>query len=287
MLKELLNFLLHYKILNLFVRLIISHTDNYSNVNKLKRETKIIVSMSAEEEDFGNLKYTLFSVFNQKIAPDNVVLWISDKYELSDLPYSVTRYIKNGLDVRFVNDIGTFTKILYALKEFEDCIIVTADENIYYPKNWLAKLYLSYISCPNDIHAHSVADVMCKGDKLDSVTKWKKFAGMEKAGYNYFPLETGGVLYPPNCFIREISREDIYRKKLKTSWDIWSWIIALMSDRKIRLVKSHIKNFTTVNIFKSLKKYNHYTGRTNITDKQLTQLFEYYGNNISSKLTKK
>ena len=287
MLKELLNFLLHYRIFNPFMRLILSHSTNYCDVNKLKRETKIVVSISADDDDFDNLEYSLFSIFNQKVAPDSVVLWISDEYELSDLPYSVTQFIKNGLDVRFVKDKGSFTKILYALQEFNDCIVVAADENICYPKNWLAKLYLSYISSPNDIHAHSVAVVTETSGKITPVKNWKKFAAIEQASYDYFPFEAGGVLYPPNCFIREISREDIYSRKLNTSWEIWSWAISLVSGRRIRLVKSHINNFPTTNIIKSFKKYNKYANNTKKTDKQLKQLFEYYGNNISGKLAKK
>lgn len=287
MFKEFLNFMLRYRIFNFILRVILSYTVNYHCVNQLKRETKLVVSISAGEDDFDKLEYTLYSVFNQQVVPDHVVLWVSDEYELTDLPYSVTKFIKNGLDVHFVKDIGSFTKILYALKEFNDCIVVTADENIFYPKDWLSKLYLSYISCPDDIQAHSVALVTEDNGKIASVKSWKKFAGMEGASYKYFPLETGGVLYPPNCFIREVSREDIYDKKLNASWDLWSWGIAVVSGRKTRLVKSHIKSFATVNIIKSFNKYKKYAFNTKKTDKLLNRIFEYYGSNMSSKLLQK
>ena len=285
--KDFLNFILHYKIYNHLIRIILSHSTNYKDVNKLKRDTKIVVSLSAEEDDFDNLEYTLFSIFNQSIPPDNVLLWVSDEYELSDLPYSVTQFIKNGLDVRFVKYAGSFTKVLYSLKEFKDSIVVIADENIIYPKNWLAKLYVSYVSNPNDIHAHTVACVTEDKERIGSVKTWKKFAGMEKADYNYFPFESGGILYPPGCFIREIFRDDIYSKKVNTSWEIWSWVIALVSGRKIRLVNGHIKRFSSVNIIKTFMKYNKFTGNIKTTDKQLTQLLDYYGNNIFRKFLKK
>ena len=55
----------------------------------------------------------------------------------------ITQFIKNGLEIRFVKDIGSYTKAIYAFKEFSESIIVTADDDIFYPKDWLKKLYLS------------------------------------------------------------------------------------------------------------------------------------------------
>ena len=287
MLKNLLKFICRYRMYSPFLRLILPFITYVPDINRLKRETKIVVSLSAEEESFDNLEYTLYSIFNQKVKPDNILLWISNEYELSDLPYSVTKFVKNGLDIRFVEDKASYTKIIYALNEFKDSIIVTADENIYYPKNWLGKLYLSYISNPNDIHVHSAVKISEKQDKKTPICEWNKFAYTEKASYKYFPVQTGGVLYPPNCFSREVSREDIYKKKINTSWDIWSWIMALLSDRKIRIVKNHFGKFVSTDLIMSFKKYNSFVKQQKTANEQLAQLFGLYGNNISRKLNQK
>lgn len=287
MFKNFLKFISLYKIYNPFVRLILPFISSVPYINQLKRDTEIVVSLSAEEENFDTLEYTLYSIFNQKIKPDNVVLWISNKYELTDLPYSVTKYVKNGLDIRFVDDKKSFTKIIYALKEFRNCIIVTADENIYYPKQWLSKLYLSYISSPKDIHVHSARIVAENNLKPAPQRVWKNPAKAEKADFVYFPVSTGGVLYPPECFVREVAREDIYGKKVNTSWEIWSWVMALVSDRKIRLVKNHINRFAVVDGLSAFKTYTNRVKNRPHADEELAKLFEYYGNNLTRKIAQK
>ena len=287
MFKNLLGFIYRYRVYNPLMRIVLPFIAYVPDVNQLKRETKIVVSLSAEEESFDNLEYTLYSIFNQKVKPDNILLWVSNEYELSDLPYSVTKFVKSGLDIRFVEYKASYTKIIYALNEFKDCIIVTADENIYYPKNWLGKLYLSYISNPNDIHVHSAVKISEKQDKTTPVCEWNKFVNTEKASYKYFPVQTGGVLYPPNCFTREVSREDVYKKKINTTWDIWSWVMVLLSDRKIRIVKNHISKFVSTNIILSFKKYNDIIKKQKTSNEELVKLFGLYGNNISRKLNQK
>ena len=282
MLDNFLNFIYHYKIFNPIMRIILPHISQISYLNQFKREKNIVVSISAEEESFDNLEYTLYSVFNQRVLPDNVILWISDEYELSDLPYTVTKFIKYGLDVRFVKNLDSYTKITYALKEYKNSVIVTADENIYYPKSWLSKLYLSYISNPNCIHVHTARGVTLKSGRAVPDIEWTKYISTENASYKYFPETTGGILYPPGCFIKDVLREDIYKNKVNTSWEVWSWVMSLVSGRKICIVKNHINRFSTTNIRSSFRKYKNIINQQKMIDAELAKLFSYYGNNIKA-----
>jgi hypothetical protein len=104
-----------------------------------------------------------------------------DEYELAKLPYGITKYIKNGLEIRFVRDIGSYTKVIYALKEFEKSIVVTADDDIIYPKDWLKKLYLSYAANPEDIQVHRAHRVRIENKNIMPYETWSKHAEEESA----------------------------------------------------------------------------------------------------------
>ena len=287
MLKNFFGFLFHYKFLNPILRLIMLSSYYIPELNKIKRGVQIVVSLSSDEDNFDNLECTLYSLFNQKVMPDKVVLWLSNEYELSELPYSITKYVKSGLDIRFVEWKGSYTKIIYALKEFKSSIIVTADDNIYYPKNWLLKLYHSYISHPQDIHVHNISKVKFDNNEFGSFRKWEKFVNTEKTSFLNFPIYSGGVLYPPNCFVNDILREDIYKNKVNTIWEVWSWVMSVVSDRKVRQVKNHINRFAVSGLAESFKKYNINLNQSEQKDEQLKQLLVYYGNNIYKKLEEK
>lgn len=267
---------------NPFIGLQIRSLGNFSGVNNCKRETPIIVSLTSYEERFNDLPITLYSLLNQDIKPDRIILWLNEEdFDLTNLPYEITQFIKNGLEIRFVKDIRSYTKAIYAFKEFGDSIIVTADDDIYYPSDWLKKLYLSYVSNPEDIHAHRVHRINLN----EPYEKWNKHVKEESARYDNFLTGVGGVLYPPKCFTKEVLREDIFLKNAPTADDIWFWIMALVHGRKIRVVKNHIRTLICTNIFRQLFEKTLYSkNRTGGNDIQLQNLMKFYEQNIRSKL---
>lgn len=258
----------------------LSITDgDYAGVNEIKRETPIIVSITSDEDNFSSLELSLYSLLNQTVKPDRLILWLSDdEYDLTYLPYSITRYIKNGLEIKFVKDIGSYTNPIYPLEQFYNSINVIANDSVYYNKNWLMKLYHSYIASPKDIQTHNAHQV----DLSLPFSKWKKNINEENAEYNYYPSSLSGVLYPPKCFSKEVFRDDIFVKNNITNPDVWLWVMGILSNRKIRIVKNHNKRITSTNIFKYIfedknKKYSQ-------IDTQISKLMEFYGQNILPKL---
>ena len=254
---------------------------NSSGVNLNSREVPIVVSISYDNKDeiFDDLELSLYSLLNQTVCPDKIILWLSDKYKLTDLPYEITRYIKNGLEIKFCDNLNPYTKLLKAIKDNKNSIIVTAETNIFYPKNWLAKLYHSYISNPQDVHANRVHKLDIIDNNITPFKNWEQYYKKEQANYNYFPDNTGGILFPPKCFVSDIFRKDLYDKYVPDNYDIWVWLMSVISGRKIRLVKSHIKRFIVLDFLNRLKKTLEY----NDIDNRISELMKYYGQNVTQK----
>lgn len=290
MFKQILNTKFHLRFkFNPLLRFQAERLGDNICVNQIKRDTPLIVSITSYEERFSDLVLSLYSIFNQSVKPDRVILWLSDKIpDLTYLPYEITKYIKNGLEIKFVKDINSYTKIIYALKNFPNAVIVTADDDVYYHADWLKKLYYSYISHPKDIQVHRAHRIKMSGQKIAPYDTWTRHVNEEDARYTNFLTGVGGVLYPPSCFTKEVLREDIFLKNSPYADDVWLWVMALLSGRKIRVVKNHIKTLTCTNIFrqiglsreKTLYSYN----RCGINDVQLNNLIKYYKQNIMSKL---
>lgn len=286
MVKNLLNCKFHLRfVLNPLIRYKADNLGSISGVNQIKREVPVVVSLTSYEERFDDLVISLYSLLNQTIKPDRIILWLSDEFEgVNDLPYEITRFIKNGLEIRFVKDIKSYTKAVYAFKEFPNAIVVTADDDIYYPKNWLEKLYHSYITHPQDIQVHRAHRVKLKEGVIAPYESWDKHIEEESARYDNFLTGVGGVLYPPDCFSKEVLREDIFLKEAPTADDIWFWVMALINNRKIRVVKNHIRTLACTNIFYQLgifKRKNLYSiNRIGENDRQLKNLMKFYGQNI-------
>ena len=271
-------------IFNPLVRYNISILGDISGINEIRRENPIIVSLTSSEENFENLEYTIYSLMRQIIKPDRIILWVSDEYDLSDLPYNITRFVKNGLEINRVKDLKSYTKTIYPLQQYKNAIVVTADETVYYPKDWLLKLYHSFIAAPQDIHTHIAHKV--KSDsakkKLLPFADWEKHINNETSEYSNFISEAGGVLYPPNCFSTEAFRDDIFLKNNISDPSIWFWFMSVLSGRKIRVVKNHIKTIKSTNIIALLKLNQKKQNKK--TDEQIKTLMDFYEQNILTRL---
>lgn len=240
---------------------------DYVGVNINKRETQIIISISSERENFKDLPKTIYSILNQSLKPDRLILWLDSEYEDKlNLPYEITQFVKNGLEIRFVDNMKLYSKTMYALKEFQEAVIVTAVENQYYPKNWLETFYLSYIANPEDILAMHALQVL----RQDNILRLEKNSVLGSSYANIF-CERYGILYPPKCFSTELFRKDIYLKYSQYSQEAWLWVMALISNRKIRVLKSS-KRFTVNN------------QTVSIIEESLNNLLPFYRNNIFTKL---
>lgn len=271
-------------IFNPFIKYKIGMLSNLVGTNEIRRATPIIVSISASDNNFDNMELTLYSLLCQIIRPDRIILWVSDKYDISDLPYEITRFVKNGLEIKRVKDLQAYTKTIYPLQQYPNAIVVTASENVYYPKDWLMKLYHSYIASPNDIHVHVAHEIKLDFNKKSilTFTDWEKNITKETSEYTNFISETGGVLYPPNCFSSEAFRDDVFLKNNIFDPSIWFWFMGVISGHKVRVVKNHMKTIHSTDIINLLKVNQ--KKRNKKTDEQIKTLMEFYRQNILTKL---
>lgn len=288
-LSKILKSRLHLRfVFNPLIRYNSNLMSKYVGINPVKRDVPIIVSLTSYEARFKDLEISLYSLLNQSLKPDIIILWLSDEIEsLNDLPYEITKYIKNGLEIRFVKDIGSYTKAIYAFKEYSEAIIVTADDDIYYPQKWLERLYHSYIAHPKDIQVHRAHRVRLKDRKILPYEKWEKHVQEESARFDNFLTGVGGVLYPPNCFLSEVFRNDIFLKYAPTADDIWFWFMALISNRRIRVVQNHIKTLSCTNLLRQIlpnRKTLYSINSTGRNDEQVENLMKFYQNNILPKI---
>lgn len=270
-----------YPFFNPFIYDEINRMGNYFGINKeTKRDFSIVVSLDAHNENFNNLPIALYSLLNQSLKPDKIVLWLDEElYDLTTIPYEISRFIKNGLEIKFVKEIKSYTKSIYAFKNYKDSIIVTAEDNIFYPKDWLKRLYLSYISMQDCIHVHLAHKIELKKD-IQNKDKQKNDTNIS---FNNIMEPAGGILYPPNCFTKEAYREDVFSKFAPYSDEIWFWLMAIIHNKKINVIKNHYKYLPCLNFFELLKN-NNKKHLKEIYDEPIDLLMKYYGQNIINKL---
>lgn len=228
--------------------------DNFEalGVNADKREIPLIVSLTSIKQRLYDIHFTLYSLLTQSVKPDKVILWLDqDKFPNgeADLPENVRSLIKNGLTVKFCRDVRSYTKLVPALQEFPNAIIVTSDDDIFYDKRWLEILYNEYKKDPKSIHCHRANGITIKNNSINSDKQWTSPIKMNSSGasFKHFLTGVGGVLYPPNCFYKDVLNESAFMDCAPRHDDAWFWAMAVMNNTKINVVKNNINKLTYVN----------------------------------------
>jgi protein O-GlcNAc transferase len=115
----------------------------------------LIVSLTSYPARFSTLPLTLKCLLSQSMHPDRIILWIAheDKQELTK---DILAFKKKGVEIKFCEDLRAFKKIIPTLELEPDTYIVTADDDAFYPPEWLEKLVTCAQENPGEVIAHRV-----------------------------------------------------------------------------------------------------------------------------------
>lgn len=223
-----------------------SETKEYG-LNSNPRETKLIVSLTSFPARINTVHITINTLLNQTIKPDKLILWLTESQfpnKENDLPDALLNLKDLGLEIKWSEDLKSYKKLVPALKEYPNDIIVTADDDLYYQKDWLESLYSAYLKNPNYIYTRRACSVNLKNN-IFSVSP-------HYANENYAPtflnqlMGGAGTLYPPNSLHSDIFNTDLIKTLIPTHDDIYFWIMAILNGKKICLIKNKDVNIYTV-----------------------------------------
>lgn len=203
---------------------------------------KIIISLTSFPGRIEIVYKTIITLLNQTEKPDAIILWLAKEQfpqGEQELPNNLTKLIDYGLTIKWcAHDIKSYKKLIPALREYPNDIIITADDDLYYPSYWVESLIKSYNKHPKEIHCHMITPLCNKKGKIDK-TKIKK-SYRDTSGFGYKLLGGSGTLYPPNALYKDVCNESIFMDLCPTSDDIWFWANAVRNGTKIRWISENM-----------------------------------------------
>ena len=237
---------------------------NGRGINEVSGRTpRLIVSLTTYPERMFDIHYCLYSLLTQSLQPDMVILWLAEEEfpnREADVSPQVLKLKENGLVIKWCKNLKSYKKLIPALKEFPEDIIVTADDDVYYPADWLEKLYNSYTAAPQSIHAHRVHKIRFDWRKrIKPYLNWKFCISDSSSEFINFFTGAGGVLYPPRSLYGDVTNEELFEKLAPNADDIWFWAMALMRGTKIKVVDNPANSVMYTNPWREINWYNQTT----------------------------
>ncbi|MDR2718924.1 MAG: hypothetical protein LBB89_12795 [Treponema sp.] len=214
--------------------------------------------------------YAIHSLFNQSIQPDKIVLWLAHG---THVPNKLKKLEKMGLEIRFCDDIRSYKKLIPALREFPDDILITADDDLHYSPDWFIILKEAYLKNMEKIYCHRAHEICLDENKnIIPYTQWRHAVKTIKYSKRLFPTSGAGILYPPHSFNEDIFNVTGFQKLSPTADDVWFWAMALHNGKKYALVKDNINTLIGIGINDDgLSKIN-----TNKNDEQILNVIKAY-----------
>lgn len=206
---------------------------------KMNGEQKITVSLTSFPEAIPYAVQAIRSVLGGSLLPDRVVLYLdSQKFPGEVLPEALEALKAESpiFEVRFdPAEIRSYKKLIPALRDFPEDIIVTVDDDIFYHRNMLRDLVRMHRRMPEAIIAHRVRKI-----SMDRpYNKWRKYKWYDflfrriHAGYTNLQTGVGGVLYPPHSLDESMLDAGLFTRIAPTADDIWFWAAAVAKGTKV------------------------------------------------------
>ena len=250
-------------IVNLFKREV-----NFTKNHKLKK--KLIVSLTSYPKRFKTLPLVLNSIMNQTVLPDKIILWIENK-DKKKLLSTVQNF--RGVDIEFCeNGLYSYKKIIPLLKKYRNSYVITFDDDVIYFKDTIEKLVSNSRKFPNDVIANCIHKIKLKNHYPISYKLWPR--NYRKQTKLAFFTGAAGVLYPPNCFYKDVLKKNYFKRLAPFADDIWLNWMAKLNNTNIRFSKIY-KNYEYIKIIKGgLYKKNF---KNSYNDIQIKNMIKKYG----------
>lgn len=178
-----------------------------------KVSTDLVVSLTSYPPRFRTLHRTLRCLLNQSVSPDHLILWIAHD-DMMLLPASVRALEGYGLEIRATDDWRSLKKIGPALLAFPNAAIVTADDDLFYPRHWLKNLVAETNYA---IVTYRALDPRWEGDHYASLRYW---SGRTKKGL-LASMSGSGTLFPPGALHPDVTNFELFAQLAPTCDDIW------------------------------------------------------------------
>jgi len=194
----------------------------------------LVVSLTSFEPRLKALHLVVRNMLEQDLAPKKIVLWLNKTLE-NKVPHSLNKMIGPRFEIRFSDIDGPQLKLIESLKSFPNDLIVTCDDDLIYPKNWLSTLYSAHISHPGHIMAHHCR--LIKRNELGELlpyTQWNWDRSKPYDEADLLAIGSSGVLYPPHSFNHQVVDMELFQKLCPKSDDLWFKAMALLNDTPIK-----------------------------------------------------
>lgn len=247
----------------------------------IKRQ--VIVSMTSFPEAIQYAVKAIHSILNGSVLPDKLILYLTfSQFPENKIPENLKLLSESNpiFEIRnYDRDIRSYRKLIPALIDFPEAIIITIDDDVKYHKHMLRDLLKFHSIMPNAVVAHRVKRIKL-GKPYRCWTKYRWYDFLFKRIHSSLfnlPTGVGGVLYPPHSLKSEMLDVELFSKIAPTTDDIWFWAATVANGLSVVPVPFGYNKPLGLNKPKEISlKTTNFKGKTDNNATTLNTILEKY-----------
>ncbi len=212
---------------------------NRANRESVLGEIPAIVSLTTFGSRFETAHLAIESIASGTARPQRLILWVDDPEQAAGPTAGLARLINRGLEVRLTEDLGPHTKYFPTLGEFssgDGRYLVAADDDLLYPRWWLASLWRGVVRHPGEISCHRAHSIRLTDGHITPYATWEPCWDTRPSLRN-FATSGFGVAYPP-AMIEALRNAGLaFREVAPKADDVW--LSAVAARNRIRTRQVH------------------------------------------------
>ncbi len=201
-----------------------------------RAETRVKVSLTSYPARLSYARLPIYSLLRQSVRPAEVVLAVSE-HEFPDRKLPDWVHQTPGLRVLWTAGEPTrsYQKLVPALLEDPEATIVTADDDMLYPRHWLRGLLRAAAADPQRIIGYRGLEVALRDGRPLPYPQWPQ-AREATAPPRLHLTGVGGILYPPGALAPEVADLGLALELCPTNDDVWFHAMTLLRGTRTRMV---------------------------------------------------
>lgn len=193
------------------------------------KKQQVVVSMTSFPAVIPYAEKAILSILRGSVLPDKLILYVTlSQFEDNKTLERLLQLEKSTsiFEIRnYARDIRSYRKLIPALVDFPEAVIVTVDDDVEYHRHMLRDLLRLHARWPDVILAHRAKRIIW-GKPYRKWSKYRWYHFLFKRFHRSFEnLQTGvgGVLYPPHSLSSEMMNVELFTQIAPSCDDIWFW----------------------------------------------------------------
>ena len=192
----------------------------------------VIISLTSIPSRLPALHLTIKSLLNQKVTFEKIILWLHRDLK-DDLPRTLQKLQGNRFEIRYSDTTEPHRKLVETLKLYPDRAIVTCDDDMMYPDDWLLRLLETWQLTPRDIVAHRCRKIRTENGEILPYSTWHSESTGESSEHT-MAVGWGGVMYPPGSLDERVLDRETYMRLSPKADDLWFKVMATLKGTAMR-----------------------------------------------------